>query len=553
MEQGLVILMNKTPYVGRFYRLFCVPVVGDADLWADIQPIYSCDNKNAHIEADCIRFDALGTYTITVSNGTYSGSIIVEAREEPTISRTKRTVKVRSFKQLKSVCEQTYLELHIKPAAIIEIKDEPIYVGEGTILDFDNKVFNYVVRPDVTVCSLFKFCYDNSGIQNVWFNNLTDPAQERNEQSLILHICNGDNVKVKNIVSQNQWGYGFRIGTPALSPYWQDATIDHHYTRWQETSLTETPAVGGVEQGGINADGTLNDDSLCWRTADYILCPYCTDDAYFVATHRTNTWPTAPARYVNVAFYDADHNFLELQTQVQYWRKYPKPVGAVYWKAFVVQPEAPTNRDTDSNCIMRMFGNHSGQYGNVYRATDRGPQPAMATNPCVDGYICLTNDSGFCSIADSFNDLNINNVYVEKSGRDNLWGWDFEDGWYSMVGVVNSKVWADAVVACSSTQGMTFRECRTGVYYAASDPMQRTYIGCIFRNFFIRGCVGYHRLINCYRENTTWEEPYTAVFESSVMSDEHRRAIYDSVTKWKTSRLPIIKKRLKNAGSPITG
>lgn len=545
MEQSLVILMNKKPYTGRFYRLFCVPAVGDANLWAKITPVYACEDSNAFVQADCVRFDKPGTYTISVTDGTYSGSITVEAVTEPTVKRAKETVSPTTFEELKTACEQTYRELHIVPNGTLEIADEPIYVGEGTVIDFDNQIFNYIIRSDVTVCSLFKFCYSNSGIQNVWFNNLTPPEQSRNEQSLILHICNGDNVKINNVVSQNQWGYGFRIGTPALSPYYQDSTIDHHSTRWQASSATDSNPVGGVEQGGIGADGALTQDENCWRSADYILCPYCTDDSYFVATHRTNTWPTSPAKYANIAFYDADYKFLELQTHIQYWRKYPRPVGAVYWKAFVVQPDAPINRDNDSNCIFRMFGN------NTYSDTDKGPQPAITTNPVVDGYICLTNDSGFCSIADSFNDLNISNVYVESNGRKNLWGWDYEDGWYSMVGAINTRVWADSVVACSSAQGMTFRACNTGTYYAASDPMQRTYIGCIFSNFYIRGCVGYHRLINSYRAKTTWEDAYSGVFESSAMTAEQRNAIVAQANIWKTSRLGTIKKQLIEAGSPI--
>lgn len=552
MEQSLVILMNKTPYTGRMYRLFCVPSVGDADLWSKVTPFYSCNNENAYVEADCIRFDAEGLYTIEVTDGTYSGSITVEAVAEPVVSRTKEIVRVSNLAELRAACEQTYKELHIRPTATIEITDEPIYVGEGTIIDFDHQIFNYVIGADISESRLFEFYYDNSGIQNCWFNNLTDPARERVERQKIIDIENGDNVKIKNIVSQNQMGFGFGIGTIHYFPWSQVDTVSHKLTRWQATSLTDDPPVGGVEQGGIDPDGKLNDDTTCWRTADYILCPYCSNDAYIVGTHKHNSWPTSPAKYTNIAFYDADYSFLELQTGVQYWRRYKRPVGAAYWKAFVIQAEAPENRDTDSNCIFRMFGDTTGWHSDIYRGTEKGSQPAWVTNPVVDGYICLTNDSGFCSIAGGFNDLNISNVYIERNGRINLWGWDYEDGWYAMAGAVNTRVWSDAVVACSSVQGLTMRECKTNVYYSSHDPMQRTHLGCIFGNFYIRGCVGYQRLIDCYRSNTSWADSYSGVFESSAMTSEQRTSIEKQATAWKTSRLGAIKKKLVEAGSPIT-
>lgn len=551
MEQNLVILMNKTPYTGRFYRMMCAPVIADTTMWSNIQPIYSCEDPRATILADSVSFSEVGTYTITATYGNYVGEIIIQAIAEPKVSRTKTSITISTFNELKEACERTYLDLRIRFVGSLEVSDEPIYVGEGTIIDFGNRILNYTIKSGVEECALFAFYQSHSGLKNVWLNNLSDPAIERGERHKIIDVENGDNILISNIISQNQWGFGFGVGTIYYYPWAQVDTISHKETRWQATSMTVDAPVGGIESGGIDIDGSLNNDNSCWRTSDYIKCPYCSDDAYIVGTHNINTWPT-DAKYANIAFYDADYNLIELQTGIQYWRRYKRPNNAVYWKAFVVQPDAPTNKDTDSNCIFRMFGDVTGWHGDIYRGTERGQQPACVTNLVIDGYICLTNDSGFCSVAGAFNDLNVANVYVESNGLTNLWGFDYEDGWYSMVGAVNIRLYCDSVVACNSGQGLSFHECKTGVFYASHDPIQRTYIGCIFSNFYIRGCVGYQRFINCWRDKTSWNDAYTGVFDSSVMDAKHKQNILEHAAVWKTGRLAGIKQKLIAAGSPIT-
>src|SRR5699024_7634706 len=130
-------------------------------------------------------------------------------------------------------------------------------------------------------------------------------------------------------------------------------------------------------------------------------------------------WLPVIARSYNIAFYDENRDFIKLDRDLMFYRKYYNPENTKYFRLFVYQKEEPTDDDArDDICIMRMMG-----------GTDGIDKFVTVEDLWMDNIVCHNHASGGLSIVGVCQDVHINRLMAIGNGWKNGWALDIEDSW----------------------------------------------------------------------------------------------------------------------------
>lgn len=413
--------------VGRWYKIIAYPrFYTPLQYWCK----YTCNNENVMLIHDTIYIKDEGNFTINcIDQYGNTDSKTIKAIKNPfnSINREYYEYTPTSWEDFKSFVTQCGEDSYISiPKNIynFELTNENYSIPKGTIIDFNFSTINISHTEQVEYAEdgttiktpihykCFKIDSDYSGLINVKIygsNDMYGKKDEYSDNCYTIELANAENSIIKNIQFKNVCGFNFLIYSDmdyvTIKP-----TIGHG--RWYDKNNYN----GYIDK----TTGNLISNNKCWCMKEYSELPICDNNTFVVGC--SNVWIPTNVRLYNIAFYDAEGNFIELLEDCQYYREYQYPINAVYYKLGIYQEEEPKNKQPrDDVCVMRIF-------------------PCNMNKDCIiENINCISSATGVVNVVGGNQDLHINKIIQPNNGWKYGWSFDIEDSWNSCLNCVISN------------------------------------------------------------------------------------------------------------------
>lgn len=489
-----VIYCADNMVVGRWYKIISY-LTEPNETNNNIAPYnvtYKCNNSEiAFLIHDTIYIKKSGSFIITANDmyGNLSQKTI-NAIKEPKIQRNGCTLKnLQSWDDLKTRIEQAGENKYItipNGEYNFDLNENGITVPKGTIIDFNKSIIN--ITSSVETYTGFIFYYDYSGLKNATFNgiNMKNDYSYSDQCTLVKIIC-GDYQKIENLTFNDVAGFNIAIGT---WPLWYSFQPTPESGRWIE----ENNYNGYIEENG---EIISNLNSWTMQKMEEIIT---TDDRSF-CVGQSNMW--LPGKTYDLAFYDENENFIELNKSLMFYRRYYYPENAKYFRLCIYQEQEPTNSSgRDDICIMRMMGGING----INRFT-------TVCELLLNNIICKNHASGGLSIVGACQDIHINKMQAIGEGWKNAWAFDIEDSWNSSIGVVVShSYFGNGTVVFNGTQGFSILSTIMGSTNFRSLIQAPTIINSLCSSINVERLRNNLTIINSYPGNIQKQENYEYIY-----------------------------------------
>lgn len=498
--------------VGRWYKILSY-LLDVATASIPYNAKYECDNPDiACLIHDTVYVKKTGSFTIT-AHDMYGNSDqkTIQAIPEPEVERTTYTIEPVSWDDLRDQIESkenSYITV-TKGTYDFTVTETPISIPEGTIIDFNGSELN--VSSSVNAYKGFQFFWDNSGIRNAIFNGVNmGSGSDYSEQCALVILMSGKNIKIENLIFNNVAGFNITIGT--WPNFWY-CKPSYESGRWMEENNFA---------GYIDDSGKIQAATGRWTMSE-MAETIITEDRSFCVGY-SGMWLPATARACDIAFYDENQDFIELDKDLMFYRKYYYPEGAKYFRMSVWQDAEPTNQNArDDICFIRMMGGTNG-------FTDRFP---TIEDLWLDNVVCNGHASGGLSIVGVCQDVHINRLKAIGNGWLNGWAFDIEDSWNSSIGVVLSHSYFGTGTAIfHGSQGLSVISSMMGTVGIRSLIQSPTIINSICSSIGIERLRNNLTIINSYSGAITKQEDYEYVYSFGDISQEdakNMRAIIENV------------------------
>lgn len=487
--------------IGRWYKLLAYPLDVNEDITTIYNTVFECNNPDiAYLIHDTVYIKKNGSFTIT-AHDMYGNSDqkTIRAISEPEVGRTTYSIEPESWEDLKEQIEtkeNAYINV-TKGTYDFTVTETPISIPEGTIIDFNGSTVN--ISSSVNAYKGFQFLGDNSGIRNATFNGVNmGSGTDYSEQCALVVLTSGKNIKIENLIFNSVAGFNITIGT--WPNFWY-CKPSYESGRW----LEENNFAGYIDDSGEIQAATGR-----WTMSE-MAETIITEDRSFCIGY-SGMWLPAIARACDIAFYDKNQEFIELDKDLMFYRKYYYPEGAKYFRMSVWQDAEPTNQNArDDICFIRMMGGTN-------EFTDRF---ATVEDLWLDNIVCNNHASGGLSIVGVCQDIHINRMRAIGNGWKNDWAFDIEDSWNSSIGIVlTHSYFGTGTVVFHGSQGLSVISSIMGTVGLRSLIQAPTIINSICSNIGIERLRNNLTLINSYSGFITKQEDYEYVYSFGDISQE---------------------------------
>ena len=496
--------------VGRWYKLLAYPLDVNEDITTIYNTTFECDNPDvACLVHDTVYIKKTGSFTVT-AHDMYGNSDqkTIQAINEPEVERITYNIEPESWDDLRGQIESkenAYINV-TKGTYDFTVTEMPILIPEGVIIDFNGARLN--ISSSVNAYKGFQFFGDNSGIRNATFNGINmGSGTDYSEQCALVILTSGKNIKIENLIFNSVAGFNITIG--AWPNFWY-CKPSYESGRWVE----ENNFAGYIDEFGEIQAATGR-----WTMSE-MAETIITEDRSFCIGY-SGMWLPAIARACDIAFYNENREFIELDKDLMFYRKYYYPENAKYFRLSVWQDTEPTNTNArDDVCIMRMMGGTNG-------FTDR---LATIEDLWIDNVACNEHASGGLSIVGICQDVHINRMKAIGNGWKNGWAFDIEDSWNSSIGVVIShSYFGTGMVAFYGSQGLSVISSIMGTVNLMALIHSATIINSICSNIKIERVRNNLTLINSYSGTITKQEEYENVYKFGDIGQEEANAMRSTI------------------------
>lgn len=498
--------------VGRWYKLLTYPTEINEDI-TTYTATYKCSELDiAYILHDTVYIKNIGIFTISVQDmyGNTDEKTIIATNEDK-IDRLTYKISPRSWEDLRekieNIGECAYISIS-RGIYDFEVNETGIDVPTKTIIDFNGSTIN--VSSAVDNYKGFRFSEDYSGIKNAIFNGVDMGIYTYySDQCALISIICGKFQKIENLTFNNVAGFNITIG---IWPNYWDFKPSYESGRW----LDENNFAGYV-----NDSGEIQAATGRWTMENAAEAIETDDRSYCVG--QSSMWFPATAKTYDIAFYDTDGNFIRLDKDLMFYRKYYYPENTKYFRISICQVDEPTNfNGRDDLCIMRMMGGING----INKFT-------TVEDLWMDNVICNGHASGGLSVVGVCQDIHINRMKASENGWKNAWAFDIEDSWNSSMGIVIShSYFGDGTVVFHGIQGISMISTIIGSLALRSLIHSPTIINSICSNINIETLRNCLTIINSYSGIITKQEDYEYVYSFGNISQEdakNMRTIIENV------------------------
>lgn len=488
--------------VNRWYKLLVYPLDVNEDITTLYNTTFECNEPDiAYIIHDTIYIKKSGSFTIT-AHDMYGNSDqkTIQAILESEISRTTYEIEPESWEELREQIESkgknAYINI-IKNTYNFTVTETSISIPEGTIIDFNESILN--ISSSVNAYKGFQFYWDNSGIRNATFNGIDmGSGTDYSEQCALIILTSGKNIKIENLIFNNVAGFNITIGT--WPNFWY-CRPSYESGRWLEENNFA---------GYIDEFGEIQAASGRWTMQEMAECIITEDRSFCIG--YSGMWLPAIARACDIAFYDENQDFIELDKDLMFYRKYYYPENAKYFRISVWQDAEPTNKNArDDICFVRMMGGTND-------FTDRF---ATVEDLWMDNIVCNNHASGGLSVVGICQDIHINRLRAIGNGWKNAWAFDIEDSWNSSMGVIIShSYFENGMVIFIGTQGLSMISTITGYLSIRALAHAVTIINSLCQNVQVQQVRNNLTIINSYCGGITNQEDYNNVYTFNNLEQE---------------------------------
>ena len=329
--------------------------------------IYYSDNSYvATVEFGVVTARNPGTATIIATNidGTVKKSYVLTVEEENrwwenlTDEETYSPSAIEStFEGFQSAIdyavENGYKKILFPQAEYILVPTTtPIELPENMCLDFNKSVIKMAQNNDLINSKTAYTTFNADSKDNIIIMNGTfygecyydwsteNPCPYHVEHELMFNIVGGKRGRMINC--EVSYGPGFSVN------------CGHGYLG----NTRKAFKLDNVKAGGINEDGTNNDDSsYTFRSADYIALN--TLDKRFPWTlgnfQGYGGYAYLYSRLFSIWFFDASYRLIKCYKYLRQFAFYELPSGAEYCKIEIYQTSAPASADPDYNGIAHLM------------------------------------------------------------------------------------------------------------------------------------------------------------------------------------------------------
>lgn len=496
--------------VGRWYKLLAYPLDVNEDITTIYNTTFECDNLDvAYIVHDTVYIKKTGSFTIT-AHDMYGNSDqkTIQAIPEPEVERTTYSIEPDSWDDLKNQIEakkNAYINV-AKGTYDFTVTETPISIPEGTIVDFNGSELN--ISSSVNAYKGFQFFWDNSGIRNATFNGVNmGSGTDYSEQCALVILTSGKNIKLENLIFNSVAGFNITIGT--WPNFWY-CKPSYESGRWMEENNFS---------GYIDDSGEIQASTGRWTMSE-MAETIITEDRSFCIGY-SGMWLPAIARACDIAFYNENQEFIELDKDLMFYRKYYYPEGAKYFRMSVWQDAEPTNQNArDDICFIRMMGGTN-------EFTDRF---ATVEDLWLDNVVCNGHASGGLSVVGVCQDIHINRLKAIGNGWKNAWAFDIEDSWNSSMGVVIShSYFGNGMVIFIGSQGLSMISTTTGYLSIRALAHAVTIINSLCQNIQVQQVRNNLTLINSYGGSITNQEEYENVYTFGDIEQKEASAMRSTI------------------------
>lgn len=329
--------------------------------------IYSSDNPSvATVEFGVVTARSVGNATITVSNmnGTVNKSYVLTVEEENkwwesvTDEETYSPSSVEStFEGFQSVINEAveggYKKLLFPQGEYtLTPTTTPIELPANMCIDFNGSLVKMAQDNDLIVNGTAYTTFhaddkDNLIIINGTFYgeccyewSVDNPYPYHVEHELMFDIVGGNRSRMINC--EVSYGAGFSVN------------VGHGWLAGTRKAFKLT----NVEAGGINDDGTNNDDVTdTFRSIDYIALNTLDKEQpwTFGNFQGYGGYAYLYSRLFSIWFFDSEYNLIQNYKHLRQFGFYDLPPGAEYCKIEFYQTSAPTSSDSDFGGIAHLM------------------------------------------------------------------------------------------------------------------------------------------------------------------------------------------------------
>ena len=427
MSKNLAICCADEMMVGRWYKIISIPRYNNC---ISCKVTYSCNANNVFLAHDTVYIKSTGSFTITATDIEGNVAIkVINAIEEPNITRDTITYTPTDWETFKiKVLEYgEYKKIKIpKGEYSFTVDSNELKISKGTIIDFSDSVINILHSADNTVYNVFNIVNDYSGIINANFIGNDYKNTSMSEHCCTINITDGYCCIVKNITFKNLAGFNLNIGYS--SSFW-NFKPDYSSGRWISSNSFA---------GYINPDdGTLISSEQDWCMKDSVGVLETSDNSFCIG--NSDGWISTGVKIYDIAFYDKNDNFISIQENNQFFRRYYIPKNALKFRLCI---HIKKNKITDINpaddtCFTRM------RDGNT------------VSELLIKNIDYVNHASGAVSVTGRCQDIHFENIKCIGNGWKNAWNFDFEDGWNAMCNIVLSHCYLIGAVINHSVQGLS--------------------------------------------------------------------------------------------------
>ena len=423
----LFIAMPDTIYVGRYYKLYALPMYGALENYS-----YVIDGTCIELVAtDTIKVIGAGEVTITAKSTTETATKVISCEEYPELDRKVVEYVYDNAENFKAFIEGITEPTEVRFMADADmVIDDTINVPYGVLINFNFKN----IKLGATVVesrSTFIFEHDHCGVINLKLYSIypdwsQHTAGDKYTQAHTMFTVRGSFFRMENFVCVNRQNAGISVAR------WGSLTGSYYAKKntWLE---------GKIAAGYIGETGEIVEDTNAWYSTEFVNLPD-SGNGYFSVGYFGNFLQHSSKTYA-IAFYDDEDEFLSVKYGLQFYKGYMRPDGAVKCKLMLWNPEEPA---------AIKVGESGGMDWNYYLyVTGTDNTREILFKNCRS----MENESGMIDFTGDFQEVNIIEC-KSTSGKTNSWAIDFEDGWMGMKDVViKSCLFTRPFI--HSVQGMT--------------------------------------------------------------------------------------------------